>query len=87
MTSTNRTTMRQAREKQEQQTHQEEPAPSVEEIRRQLGWDLIPANRQPCRSEQDLSASRASARRRVHQHGRLPEMSACRSGLRVTQID
>lgn len=31
----------------------DEPPPTPEEIRRQLGWDLIPANRRPDQASDD----------------------------------
>lgn len=37
------------REWMDSRTHAEEPPPSPEEIRRQLGWWMIPPNRQPDR--------------------------------------
>ncbi len=42
-----RMTAREKRELLELRTPQPQQPPTEEEIRRQLGWDLIPANRQP----------------------------------------
>ena len=40
-------TKKEERELWDMRTPQPQPAPTSEEIRRQLGWDLIPANRRP----------------------------------------
>jgi hypothetical protein len=48
MTFTTRPTKETVREYMERRTHAPlDPPPTPEEIRRQLGWHLIPANRQP----------------------------------------
>ena len=41
------------REYMERRTLTDDPPPSAEEIRRMLGWDLIPANRRPDRADDD----------------------------------
>lgn len=48
-----RPTKQQVREWMESRTHQPEPPPTPEEIRRQLGWELFPELRRPDRIEQD----------------------------------
>lgn len=45
MTQTTHPSKQLVREYLERRTHAEEPPPTPEEIRRQLGWDLIPNNR------------------------------------------
>ena len=40
-------TKREERELLDRRTPQPQPADTSEEIRRQMGWDLIPANRRP----------------------------------------
>jgi hypothetical protein len=48
MTDTTRPTKETVREYMERRTHAPlDPPPSAEEIRRQLGWHLMPASRQP----------------------------------------
>lgn len=37
----------------DERTRATEPPPSPEEIRRQLGWAMLPANRQPDRDDRD----------------------------------
>lgn len=44
MTTTTKPDKRKTREYLENRTHSEDPPPSPEEIRRQLGWALIPDN-------------------------------------------
>lgn len=44
MTTTTKPDKRKVREYMESRTHEEEPPPSPEEIRRELGWRLIPEN-------------------------------------------
>lgn len=41
------------REWMDSRTHAEEPPPSMEEIRRQLGWYLLPENRGPDQPDED----------------------------------
>lgn len=54
MTNTTRPPKELVREYLERRTHApQDPPPSAEEIRRILGWHLIPANRQPDRDERD----------------------------------
>jgi hypothetical protein len=51
MTDTTHPTKETVRAYMERRTHAPlDPPPTPEEIRRQLGWHLIPANRQPDRS-------------------------------------
>ncbi|MDQ1924686.1 hypothetical protein [Massilia pseudoviolaceinigra] len=48
MTQTTKPDKRLVREYMDQRTHAEhEPPPSADEIRRQLGWGLIPHNNEP----------------------------------------
>ena len=47
MGSTILLTVRQAREKQDLQTLPEDPPPLLDEVRQQLGWDLITPLRRP----------------------------------------
>ena len=48
MTDTTRRTNETVREYMERRTHAPlDPPPTPEEIRRELGWHLLPANRQP----------------------------------------
>lgn len=43
-----------SREYMERRTHAPvDPPPTPDEIRRQLGWDLVPASRQPDRDDRD----------------------------------
>ena len=46
MTQTTKPDKRLTREYLEQRTHAESPPPDLEEIRRQLGWRLLPHNRE-----------------------------------------
>lgn len=48
-----RPTKQQVREYMERRTLREDPPPSADEIRRQLGWGLIPTNRQPDQADKD----------------------------------
>ena len=36
----------------DRRTHSTEPPPSRDEIRRQMGWDLVPENKRPDRSDE-----------------------------------
>lgn len=47
MTETTKPTKETVREYMERRIHSAEPPPSKEEIRRQIGWPLIPENRRP----------------------------------------
>jgi len=49
MTDTTHPPRRLVREYLEQRTYSEDPPPTPEEIRRELGWWLIPENRRPDR--------------------------------------
>ncbi|MES2262123.1 MAG: hypothetical protein V4724_26685 [Pseudomonadota bacterium] len=40
------------REYMARRVHAVDPPPSPDDIRRELGWDLIPANQQPDRNEE-----------------------------------
>lgn len=53
MTQTTHPTKEQVREYMDRRTHSAEPPPTLEEIRRQLGWDLFPPNNGPDRPEPD----------------------------------
>lgn len=54
MTDTTKPDKLTVREYMERRTHAPlEPPPSAEEIRRQLGWFLLPANHRPDRAERD----------------------------------
>ena len=54
MTDTTRPTKETVREYLERRTHaQLDPPPTTDEIRRQLGWHLLPPSRQPDRDERD----------------------------------
>ena len=54
MTDTTRPTKETVREYFERRTHAPlEPPPTGDEIRRQLGWYLLPQNRQPDRDDRD----------------------------------
>ena len=54
MSDTTRPPKESVREYLERRTHAPlEPPPTPDEIRRQLGWHLVPANRQPDRDERD----------------------------------
>lgn len=37
----------------DERTRADDPPPSPEEIRRQLGWGMLPANQQPDRPDRD----------------------------------
>lgn len=50
---TKRRTRKEERELLELRTPQPQRAPTADEIRRQLGWDLIPANRRPDRRSEE----------------------------------
>jgi hypothetical protein len=47
----NLTSKRLVRDFLDARTRSTEPPPTPEEIRRQMGWDLIPVSRQPSRAE------------------------------------
>jgi hypothetical protein len=54
MTNTTRPPKELIRAYMEHRTHAPvDPPPSAEDIRRELGWHLIPANRQPDAGDQD----------------------------------
>lgn len=47
MTQTTKPSKEQVREHMERRTHEESPPPTPEEIRRELGWELIKDDRFP----------------------------------------
>ena len=51
MTQTTKPSKHLTREYLERRTHEESPPPSLEEIRRQLGWKLIEHNDEPDRND------------------------------------
>ena len=54
MTDITRPTKESVREYMERRTHAPlEPPPTGDEIRRQLGWFILPQNRRPGQAEQD----------------------------------
>lgn len=53
MSDTTKPSKESVREYMERRTHSVEPPPSKEEIRRQIGWDLIPENRRPDQVDKD----------------------------------
>lgn len=53
MTSTINPSKQLVRDYLDARTRSTEPPPTPAEVRTQLGWDLIPANRQPDRDDKD----------------------------------
>lgn len=51
MTTTTHPSKESVREWMERRTWSPDPPPTPDEIRRELGWDLIPENRRPDRNE------------------------------------
>lgn len=53
MTQTTHPTKESVREYMERRTWSPEPPPTPDEIRQELGWDLIPENKRPDRPEDE----------------------------------
>ncbi|WP_195763878.1 hypothetical protein [Pseudoduganella rivuli] len=53
MTKTTHPSKESVREWMERRTHAEDPPPTPADIRRELGWDLIPENKRPDQVEKD----------------------------------
>lgn len=53
MASTTHPTKQLVRDYMDARTRSDDPPPTSDEIRRQLGWNLIPANRLPDRDDPD----------------------------------
>jgi hypothetical protein len=53
MTQTTHPTKQLVRDYMDERTRSDDPPPALAGIRRQLGWDLLPPNRQPDRADRD----------------------------------